>query len=85
MHSTQSSVVVFTASGSGIVAGLRASSQVGQSRAKRPVCPLLKQAPSGKRTAGGAAGGLAGALLGGGGGNTPGGDTILFGCYGTKG
>ena len=52
-----------TPSGSGTAAGLRAWSRLGQSRAKCPVWPQLKQAPRGRRAAGGAAAGFLGALL----------------------
>ena len=52
----QSSAVIFTPSGSGAAGGLRAWSRLGQSRAKCPAWPQLKQAPIGGRTAGCAAG-----------------------------
>ena len=66
--SVTSSAVIFTPSGKRAVGGLRAQSRLGQSRAKCPAWPQLKQAPTGRRTAGCAAGWFGGtALLAGGG------------------
>ena len=88
VHSGRFSTVALVASSqTGCFArGLRAESRLGHSRAEYPLCPKLKQAPTGALTAGASAAGTAGVVDSGAeGGNTPCGFTILFGCKGTKG